>query len=84
MPPTVTVSAHCFFIWAAGVERQADVLGLHRPTIQSTSFANSPPDCAATQYRQLLIEIGAYLRDMEIPRRFIDMMIGEGLTMADI
>jgi hypothetical protein len=64
----------CFLIWAAGIERSGDVLGLHRPTIEATAFAKLPPDRASVLYRQLLSDIGRYLAEMEIPRRFIEIM----------
>jgi hypothetical protein len=64
----------CFLIWAAGVERKGSVLGVHRPTISSTAFASLPPDRAGTLYRQLLSEIGKFLDEMEIPRRFVEIM----------
>jgi hypothetical protein len=64
----------CFLIWAAGVQRSGDVLGLHRPTIEATAFAKLPPDRAGVLYRQLLSEIDRYLAEMEIPRQFIEIM----------
>jgi hypothetical protein len=64
----------CFLIWAAGIERYGNSLGLHRPSIRSTSFANLPPDRASALYRTLLAEVGSYLMEMDVPRRFIDIM----------
>jgi hypothetical protein len=64
----------CFLIWAAGVERHGNSLGLHRLSIRSTSFANLPPDRASALYRTLLTEVGSYLMEMDVPRRFIDIM----------
>jgi hypothetical protein len=66
----------CFLIWAAGVDRSGDALGLHRPTIESTQFASLPPDRASVLYRELLADIGKYLTDMEVPPRFIEAMTG--------
>ena len=64
----------CFFIWASGIERSGNALGIHRPTTTSTSFASLPPDRASVLYRQLMLNIVGYLRDIEIPQRFIDLM----------
>ncbi len=72
----------CFLIWTAGVERSGTSLGLHRPTTASTSFANLPPDRASVLYRQLLSDTGKYLTEMEIPRRFIEIMMDT--TSTDI
>jgi hypothetical protein len=72
----------CFLIWAAGSNRRGSVLGLHRPTIKSTSFAAMAPDRAAVLYRQLLLDMDKYLVEMEIPRRFIEVM--KDTSPADI
>ena len=64
----------CFLIWAAGIERTGSVLGVHRPTISSTAFAALPADRAGTLYRQLLSEVGTFLDEMEIPRRYVELM----------
>src|SRR5215470_14658992 len=31
-------ASECFFIWASGIERSGNALGIHRPTTTSTSF----------------------------------------------
>jgi len=64
----------CFLIWAAGVEREGNALGLHRPSTRSTSFADLPPERASGLYRLLLAEVERYLTEMEIPRRYIEIM----------
>ncbi len=64
----------CLLIWAAGVERTGNSLGLHRPRLASTKFATLPPDRASVLYRQLLAEMANYLTEMEIPRRFVELM----------
>jgi hypothetical protein len=64
----------CFLIWAAGIERHGNSLGLRRPSTRSTNFADLPPDRASALYRTLLAEIGFYLLEMDVPRRFIDVM----------
>jgi hypothetical protein len=64
----------CFLIWAAGIVREGNVLGLHRPSVQSTRFANLPPEQASASYRLVLAEMERYLAEMEVPRRFIELM----------
>lgn len=66
----------CVLIWAAGIERLGGVVGLHRPSLRSTSFANLPPERASGLYRLLIAEIDGYLTEMEVPRRFIELMTG--------
>ncbi len=73
--PGCHCASACFLIWSAGVERSGTSLGLHRPTIASTAFANLPPNRASVLYRQLLLDIDKYLTEMEVPRRFIDVMM---------
>ena len=64
----------CFIIWVAGVERWGNLLGLHRPTTRSTSFASLPPDRATVLYRELLSDIAKYLSEMEVAPRFVEIM----------
>jgi hypothetical protein len=70
----------CFLIWAAGIEREGNALGLHRPSIRSTSFADLPPERASGLYRLLLAEVERYLTEMEIPRRYIEIMTDTSST----
>jgi hypothetical protein len=65
----------CFLIWAGGIERDGWAIGVHRPSIKSTSFGNLPPQQASVLYRELLRAIQSYLEEMEVPRRFIEEMI---------
>jgi hypothetical protein len=64
----------CFLIWVGGVDREGDLLGLHRPSARSTTFASMPPDRAAVYYRELLAEVAKYLTDMEVAPRFTEIM----------
>jgi hypothetical protein len=65
----------CALIWAAGIKRMGERIGLHRPSLRSTNFANLPPDRASVLYRLLLSDIDRYLTAMEVPRTFVDAMI---------
>jgi hypothetical protein len=60
----------CFLIWSAGVERYGSSLGLHRPTTTSTDT----PSNEASHHR-LLLDTAAYLKEMEVPDRFIQLMV---------
>jgi len=73
--PSCHCASACFVIWAAGMRRYGDVLGLHRPSLRSTSFANLPPGQASELYRALLTEVETYLLEMEVPRRYIEIMM---------
>jgi hypothetical protein len=65
----------CFLIWSAGVERSGSSLGLHRPTTISTR--DMPPNQASAQ---LLLDVAAYLKEMEVPERFIQLMVDTNST----
>ena len=67
-------ASSCFLIWAAGAERQGDMIGLHRPSNHSSAFANLPPDKSSIMYKQLLAAISQYLADMEVPPQYINLM----------
>lgn len=66
----------CFLIWAAGIERDGGIIGLHRPSTESTSFGNLPSQQASSIYRSLLAEINNYLSEMEVPQSLVEAMTG--------
>jgi hypothetical protein len=65
----------CFLIWASGAVRSGSAVGLHRPSIKSTNFADLPPERASALYRELLSEMERFLAGMEVPRRYIEIMM---------
>jgi hypothetical protein len=65
----------CFLVWAAGIKREGGLVGLHRLSVRSTRFADLPPPQASALYRQLASDVKEYLAEMEVPRRFIDIMM---------
>jgi len=72
--PECYCASACFLIWSAGIERDGWSIGLHRPSIESTSFGNLPALQASRMYRSLLGDINSYLAEMEIPQSLIDEM----------
>jgi hypothetical protein len=64
----------CFLIWASGIERFGNAVGLHRPTTNSADFTDLPPDRGSSTYREMLSGIEQFLLEMEVPQRFIDKM----------
>lgn len=93
---TCHCASACFLIWAAGIKRSGNAIGLHRPSIHSAESADLSPDRAAGLYRLLLKDIDEYLTGMEVPRRFTEAMIDtsspgirwlgfdEGKSMEDV
>jgi len=70
--PPPHCSSACFFIWSAGFIRSGERIGLHRPT--SKELLGMDPDRASVWYRQILTELEAYLREMEVPPQFFQIM----------
>jgi hypothetical protein len=64
----------CFLIWAGGVKREGDVLGVHRPRFDSPEFAKLPVAEATAAYKSVLAETVKYLFEMEVAPQYIAMM----------
>lgn len=65
----------CFFIWAAGIERRGNALGIHRPYFEPTYFADLSAREADEKYRELLQQVDVYLVEMDIPKAYYDRMV---------
>jgi hypothetical protein len=77
---TCHCASACFLIWAAGIKRSGNAIGLHRPSIHSAEFADLSPERAVGLYRLLIKNIDEYLTQMEVPRRYIEAMIDASST----
>jgi hypothetical protein len=77
---TCHCAATCFLIWAAGIKRSGNAIGLQRPSIHSAEFADLSPDRALGLYRLLIKDVGEYLTRMEVPRQFIASIIDTSST----
>ncbi len=65
----------CVLIWAAGSERHGEALGFHRPTILGKQFPSMDAETAQKTYSMVLAEMRAYLEEMELPTKAIDLLI---------
>ncbi|WP_040639740.1 COG3904 family protein [Microvirga lotononidis] len=65
----------CFLIYAGGVMRGGNVLGLHRPRYDEAFFANLPLEAANRRYGAVIERIKAYLLEMGIGDRYLDRML---------
>ena len=72
--PGCHCASACFLIWAGGYSRSGNVLGIHSPSIKSTAFSELPADRASKLYRDLIAEMARYLEEMDIPRKYRDLM----------
>ncbi|MFI8690761.1 hypothetical protein ACIGHJ_07980 [Stutzerimonas kunmingensis] len=73
-PRNNVCASACFFIYAAGVERFGDTLGIHRPRITEEDLRNISMDQAASGLLSANEVASAYLRKMGIPHSIIERM----------
>jgi hypothetical protein len=75
-PPNTncTCTSSCFLIWAAGVERTGDVLGVHRPYFNKIYFEGLLLKEAEAQYKKMSNDVIEYLHKMNIPNDVIEKM----------
>jgi hypothetical protein len=71
-PDCICASA-CFFIWASGVKRSGTAVGLHRPSFQDDYMGTA--SAAERQYMEAEKMARDYLKRMEVPSRYIDLMM---------
>lgn len=64
----------CFLIWAAGIQRLGNALGIHRPRFRDEDFAKLSALEARNVYTRLLGEIGSYLVEMGVPEKYFTRM----------
>jgi len=69
-------ASSCFLIWAGGIERHGNLLGLHRPSYDEAWFGALAPGEAARRYAELMRVTQQYLADMEIEPRLAEKMVG--------
>lgn len=68
----------CFFIYAAGVERKGEVLGIHRPYMSASAYRRMGLDEAALRQSVAMKVSGDYLREMGISSALVERMNGIG------
>jgi hypothetical protein len=64
----------CFLIWAAGVGRQGNVVGMHRPFFNPKEFAGLTAEEANRRYAVVIDHQKTYLNKMGIPPYFSDLL----------
>jgi hypothetical protein len=68
----------CFLIWASGMTRSGNVVGVHRPYFDAAYFGNLSAGDAETQYHRMLIDYKSYLTRLDVPQGIIDRMFATG------
>ena len=77
-----TCDSACFLVWAAGVSRtSADgILGIHRPYFGTLTTANLAKPETGKNYTQVIDEVRNYLREMNSPDRYFEIMMTKNST----
>lgn len=69
-----TCDSACFLIWAAGVDRLGDRLGIHRPYFEKEHFKGLSGSEAKAKYNEMSNIVRKYLKDMDVPTNVIEKM----------
>lgn len=64
----------CFLIWASGVTRGGNYVGIHRFRFEEAYFASLPVAEARTKYAQAEADFRAYLKKLDIPETILDRL----------
>jgi len=70
----------CFLIWASGVTREGNFVGIHRFRFNELSFGTLPPDQAKKQYEQAEDKFKAYLKKLDVPDTILDVLFATPST----
>ena len=73
-PQNNLCASACFFIYAAGVDRRGDILGIHRPRITEEDLRSMSMEQAALGQLSTGEVTSTYLRQMGIPNSIIERM----------
>lgn len=72
--PNCDCASACFLVWAAGVGRQGDVIGIHRPYFNAAEFGKLSSAEADQRYEGVIASQKQYLGKMGIPPYFVDLL----------
>src|SRR5262249_38230253 len=73
--PNCTCESACFLIWAAGLGRHGDVIGVHRTWFRDQAwFGKLSPEEAEIRYGAMVRVGKEYLREMGTPENIIQAM----------
>jgi hypothetical protein len=72
--PQRNCASACFIIWASGIERSGNILGLHRPYFSKEYFESLSASQAKIKYTTMSNDVRIYLKEMDIPDNIIEKM----------
>lgn len=64
----------CFLVYAAGVERSGDSLGIHRPYMSPEDYRAASDADIGKDYRAIKVAVAKYLEDMDIPHFIAELI----------
>jgi hypothetical protein len=73
-------ASSCFFIWASGIARTGNWVGIHRFTFNELPFGQLSPTQARTLYTQAEREYRAYLNQLDVPQSIIEKLFATPST----
>ena len=65
----------CFYIWAAGIDRYGEDIGIHRPYFDPQNFARLSPSNASAEYQKLADLVAGKLEGWGIPNLLVRRML---------
>jgi hypothetical protein len=71
-------SSACFLIWAEGIYRAGDALGIHRPHFLEGNLEELLETEAQKEHVKMYERIRSYLDDMDVPEHIINKMFNTG------
>ena len=74
-PANNTCSSACFFIYAAGAQRQGGYVGVHRPYLSREDYQGMQLEQAAEAYSWIEAQTAAYLKEMGVLPKSLQMIM---------
>jgi hypothetical protein len=77
--PSCSCDSACFLVWAAGTVRvgSEELVGLHRPYFGAATGGELAEPEIGKAYDAVTEELRSYLRQMQIPDRYFDLMMSK-------
>jgi hypothetical protein len=72
--PHCNCASACFLIWASGITREGNVVGIHRPYYDEGYFGKLSANEAQEKYAIMLADYKSYLAKLDVPTAIIDRM----------
>jgi hypothetical protein len=64
----------CFLIWIAGINKEGDRLGVHRPKFRKEYYAALSSEDAKKEYEKMMKDLDVYLDEYSVPQELKEKM----------